>query len=335
MYKIEETGEKRVKKQKYIILGIITVILVTIAGTLAYRATQMKDKEKISHNEYMSETQEKKYIMYKGKKYKYNYNLRTILFMGIDKEGEIEEHKVGAGGQTDSLLLLIMDTEKKTISTLAISRDTMTDIKTYDMNGEYLSTERAQIALQYAYGDGGKKSCVLTKQTVSNLLYQIPIHSYMALTMEGFSYLTDALGGVEIIVPEDYTQINPLFKKGETITLNGKMAEQYVRYRDTNVSGSNSERMERQSQFVEALVKKIQNEITGTKKIAQFYHRLEPYMVTDLSEEELGKMLNYQIEKTIEMVPGRIQQGAKYDEFVVDNEKLQEKVIKLFYKQEQ
>lgn len=322
------------KKQKYIILGIITLILVAIAGTLAYRAIQMKGKQNVSHNEYMDDTQEQKYITYKGKKYKYNYNLKTILFMGIDKEGEIKEHKVGAGGQTDSLLLLVMDTEQKKISTLAISRDTMTDIKTYDMNGEHLSTEREQIALQYAYGDGGKKSCVLTTQAVSNLLYQIPIHSYLALTMEGFSYLTDELGGVDITIPENYTHINPIFEKGKTVTLNGKTAQQYVRFRNTNVTGSNIERMERQSQFVEALVKKLQAEITGTKKIAQFYHKLEPYMVTDLSEDELGKMLQYKIEKTIETVPGSVQQSEKYDEFIVDNEKLQEKVIKLFYKQE-
>ncbi|WP_461809615.1 LCP family protein [Faecalimonas sp.] len=321
-------------KRKYIILGVVTMILVMIAGTLAYRTIQMKDKEKVEYKEYKSNTQEKNYIMYKGKKYKYNYDLRTILFMGIDKQGEIVKNKVGAGGQADSLMLLILDTKKESISALSISRDTMTDIKTYDADGNHLSTDREQIALQYAYGDGGKKSCIRTKEAVSNLLYQIPIQSYVSLTMEGFSYLTDILGGVEIVVPEDYTHINPMFEKGKTITLNGRTAQQYVRFRNTNETGSNNERMERQSQFVEALVKKLQTEITGTKKIAQFYHKLEPYMVTDLSEDELGKMLHYQMDKIIEKVPGKVQENEKYDEFVVDNEKLKEKVIKLFYKKE-
>lgn len=158
------------KKKKYVILGIVTVLLVTVAGVLAYRMQQDKKKEKIKYDGYTDENQETNYITYKGEKYKYNYNLRTVLFMGIDKEGEIEEKKVGGGGQTDSLVLFAMDTEKKTTQALSVSRDTMTDIRTYDMSGEFLSTERAQLALQYAYGDGKAKSCVLTREAVSLVL---------------------------------------------------------------------------------------------------------------------------------------------------------------------
>ena len=322
------------KKKKYVILGIVTVLLVTVAGVLAYRMQQDRKKEKIKYDGYTDENQETNYITYKGEKYKYNYNLRTVLFMGVDKEGEIEEKKVGDGGQTDSLVLFAMDTEKKTTQALSVSRDTMTDIRTYDMSGEFLSTERAQLALQYAYGDGKAKSCVLTREAVSNLLYQTPVNSYVALTMEGFSRIADELGGIRITVPQDYTHINPAFKKGETITLNGKMAEQYVRYRDTSASGSNNERMERQSQFIEALVKQLQINMKEKKDAVHLYRKMKPYMVTDISEEELEKMINYEFEGKVEKVPGTVQKGEKYDEFIVDNEKLQEKVINMFYKHE-
>lgn len=322
------------KKKKYVILGIVTVLLVTVVGVLAYRMQQDRKKEKIKYDGYTDENQETNYITYKGEKYKYNYNLRTVLFMGVDKEGEIEEKKVGGGGQTDSLVLFAMDTEKKTTQALSVSRDTMTDIRTYDMSGEFLSTERAQLALQYAYGDGKAKSCVLTREAVSNLLYQTPVNSYVALTMEGFSRIADELGGIRITVPQDYTHINPAFKKGETITLNGKMAEQYVRYRDTSASGSNNERMERQSQFIEALVKQLQINMKEKKDAVHLYRKMKPYMVTDISEEELEKMINYEFEGKVEKVPGTVQKGEKYDEFIVDNEKLQEKVINMFYKHE-
>ena len=322
------------KKKKYVILGIVTVLLVTVAGVLAYRMQQDRKKEKIKYDGYTDENQETNYITYKGEKYKYNYNLRTVLFMGVDKEGEIEEKKVGGGGQTDSLVLFAMDTEKKTTQALSVSRDTMTDIRTYDMSGEFLSTERAQLALQYAYGDGKAKSCVLTREAVSNLLYQTPVNSYVALTMEGFSRIADELGGIRITVSQDYTHINPAFKKGETITLNGKMAEQYVRYRDTSASGSNNERMERQSQFIEALVKQLQINMKEKKDAVHLYRKMKPYMVTDISEEELEKMINYEFEGKVEKVPGTVQKGEKYDEFIVDNEKLQEKVINMFYKHE-
>lgn len=46
-------------------------------------------------------------------------------------------------------------------------------------------------------------------------------------------------------------------------------------------------------------------------------------------------MINYKLEGEVDKVPGTVRQGEKYDEFVVDNEKLQEKVVKTFYKREQ
>ena len=61
---------------------------------------------------------------------------------------------------------------------------------------------------------------------------------------------------------------------------------------------------------------------------------MKPYMVTDISEDELGKNDQYEFEGNVEKVPGTVQKGEKYDEFIVDNEKLQEKVINMFYKHE-
>ena len=39
--------------------------------------------------------------------------------------------------------------------------------------------------------------------------------------------------------------------------LDGAQAESYVRYRDTSVSGSNTERMERQMQFISAMFEQL------------------------------------------------------------------------------
>lgn len=70
------------KKRKYIILGIVTVLLVAVTVVLAYRMQQEKKKE-ADYDEYTGGNQERNYITYKGEKYKYNYDLRTVLFMGI------------------------------------------------------------------------------------------------------------------------------------------------------------------------------------------------------------------------------------------------------------
>lgn len=324
------------KKNGMIAMIAVTFILVMIAGGLAIGAGKKEKpavEPKKEAEKKKEETQNDGYITYEGKKYKYNSKLRNILFMGVDKTEEFADQEVGKGGQTDSLILLVMNKEDKTTTLLEISRDTMTDLKAYDMNGEYLGIERGQITLQYAYGDGKKRSCQLTKDAVSSLLYEIPIQSHLALTVEGIAIITDALGGVEVTVPEDYTWINPLFQKGATVNLKGDLAEQYVRRRDTNVIGSNKERMDRQSQFLAALAKKMQEKGKDSKSwFLPIMPKLDPYMITDITVDEMEELSQYEMLEPIEIVPGEIQHGEKHDEFIVDDEELQKIIIKLFYK---
>ena len=94
-------------------------------------------------------------------------------------------------------------------------------------------------------------------------------------------------------VPEDYTAIDPVFVQGSTITLNGELTEKYIRSRDTSVLGSNEQRMERQTQFVQALLEKVKSTEDG----------------------------------------GEVQAGEEHDEFHVDDASLQEMIINIFYKE--
>lgn len=256
--------------------------------------------------------------------------MRNILFLGVDKADEFTEQEAGRGGQSDTLILLSMNKEDKTTTLLEISRDTMTDIRVYDINGKYLAKERAQITLQYAYGDGKNKSCRMTKETVEELLYGIPINSYIALGVDGIAVVTDLMGGVRITVPEDYTYIDPEFQKDAELVLRGEQAERYVRYRDTNESGSNNQRMERQTQFLQALAKQLQG------KDLSWYQSViagaESYITTNVSMSEIEKLMQYTMKEQVAVVPGKIRQGKQHDEFIADNKKLQEMIVKMFYK---
>lgn len=316
-------------RQKKIIFGSVVVIVALLVGMFGHGMWKKQEQKKVNSKS-EGKTQEDIYVNYQGKKYEYNHQLKNILFMGIDKSDEFSEQEVGKGGQSDVLILLSMNKEDQTTTLLEISRDAMVDVKTYDMNGKYLGKERSQITTQFAYGDGKHRSCRMTKEVVSELLYGVPIDSYIALGIEGVRNLTDAIGGVKITVPEDYTEINPLFEKGATLVLNGEQAEQYVRTRDIEKTGSNNDRMKRQTQFIEALVYQLQGKEFGWYQ--EVFEEIEKYIVTDLSVEEMKRLSAYQMKEPIEMVPGEVQQGEKHDEFIVDNEKLQEMIIKLFYK---
>lgn len=273
-------------------------------------------------------------ITYEGKKYRYNSNLLNILFLGIDKNEETgEDYLPGDAGQSDCIMLLTLNKETKEARILQIPRDTMTEVDLYDVNGNYYTTVQAQLATQYSYGNGGTGSCWATKKTVSELLYDIPIDAYLSLDMASIPIINDAVGGVTITIPKDYTNIDPAFEKGTTVTLTGKQADSYVHYRDTSVAFSNNERMQRQVQYIPALITAIRNKVgAGSNYYEFFYPLVEKYMVTDLMEDQINKLADYNlVTSEVQYVPGEGKQGEIYEEFHVDEKKLQEIIIKMFY----
>lgn len=319
-------------KNKNKMLVIIAIFCFILIGAVAFTVFKDKKKENKKIASGASEESQSGYITYNGKKYKKNSEIKTTLFMGIDKSAKADLHNnPGENGQSDSLNLLVMNEKTGEAQVLQISRDSMVEIDIYDIDGNKLMKEEGQIALQYAYGDGEKKSCRLTSEKVSELLYGTSIDSYLSLTLEGMVVATDAIGGITLTVPDDYTAIDPVFEKGKTITLDGKLAEKYVRTRDIEILDSNNQRMERQTQFMNALIQKIQ-EIKSNSQYASLYQQLEPYMVTNMTADELKEIADYNISSQMEKIPGVIVEKDGHAQFKVDNEKLKEMVIELFYK---
>ena len=230
-------------------------------------------------------------------------------------------------------MILTLDKEKKEGRIIQIPRDTMTEVDLYDTSGNYSTTVTEQIATQYAYSIGGKSSCFATKKTVSELLYDLPIDGYLAMEYSSIAIVNDAIGGVEITVPEDYTMIDPAFKKGTTLKLTGEQAHDYVRWRDTNASFSNNDRMERQVQYIPALINTIRDYVgEDGDYYKKLYSLVEKYMLTDLNEEGINALAEYElITSDIQYLPGEGKKGEKYEEFYVDEKKLQKMLIETFY----
>ena len=273
-------------------------------------------------------------ITYEGKQYSYNTNLINILFLGVDNTDMLTEDNLpGEAGQSDCIMILTLDKEKKEGRIIQIPRDTMTEVDLYDTSGNYSTTVTEQIATQYAYSIGGKSSCFATKKTVSELLYDLPIDGYLAMEYSSIAIVNDAIGGVEITVPEDYTMIDPAFKKGATLKLTGEQAHDYVRWRDTNASFSNNDRMERQVQYIPALINTIRDYVgEDGDYYKKLYSLVEKYMLTDLNEEEINALAEYElITSDIQYLPGEGKKGEKYEEFYVDEKKLQKMLIETFY----
>lgn len=316
------------KNIKIVLLGLVCALLIGAVGYTLWEDNRQKQTAQTSAGNDDQDT----YIYYEGKKYKPDPNMKAVLFMGIDKTAEAElNSEVGNAGQTDSLNLLVLNKEKKEAQILQISRDAMVDIDVYGSDHEKIMTAKGQIALQYAYGDGKSRSCRLTTEKVSELLCGMKIQAYVSLTLDGITAAADAIGGVKLTVPNDYTAIDPMFEEGREIVLSGEQAEKYVRSRDTGTLDSNNQRMERQAQFMSALITQMQSNV-GQEGAVSLYQTMEPYMVTNMTGEEMMELAEYSYSESIEILPGEITEEDGHAQYIVDNEKLRGIIVKTFYK---
>ena len=222
-------------------------------------------------------------VVYNGHTYRLNPNLTTILAMGIDRQITEETKLHGRGGQSDVLMLIGMDTKTGETNILNISREAYSQVQVYSGDGSLIRTEWLQICLAYAYGDGREKSCENAKLSVSRLLYDLEIQSYIAVDIEGILQANEAVGGVTVNSLVDVKMPDGTFvHKGDRITLHGKNAERYIRTRGQEID-ANAPRMERQKQYLtefsKLVVQKSKSDFTYP---AALFSSLSPYMVTDM-----------------------------------------------------
>ena len=322
---------KKQSIRKGLVLALIFLVLL-IAGTVLVSIGLKKESEPDWDDNLSQENIGQ--ITYEGKQYRYNTNLINILFLGIDNSsGMKDDNMPSEAGQSDCLILLTLDKEKKEARILQIPRDTMTEVDVYNVGGNIFTTLQAQIALQYAYCIGGESSCVATKKAVSELLYDLPIDGYLAMDYTSIATVNDAIGGVELTIPKDYTMINPAFQEGVTLKLTGEQAHNYVRWRDTDTSFSNYDRMDRQVQYILAMIDGLQENVKkNNNDYSDLYSLIEKTMVTNLNESQVKQLLEYHLNaKNVEFLPGEAQKGEIYEEFYVNGENLKKMLIETFY----
>ncbi|MBO4748876.1 MAG: LCP family protein [Lachnospiraceae bacterium] len=286
-----------------------------------------------------SENWEEGDLRYKGVHYRYNEDMLTFLFLGIDKDGTVKEAKNGIdGGQSDAIFLLALNPKTKEASLIGINRDTMTDIDVYNKNGDYLLTTKAQLTLQHGYGDGKEQSCERTLASVTKMMYNLPIHGYCAINYGAIPKINDAVGGVTLTALENVKDHDKVvIKEGQQVHLKGQKAVLYLRSRDTTVAQSASKRLERQKQYLLAYAdtakKAIKEDVT---LLVTLYNTIKKYMVTDVTVDEVSyfstQVADYKFDGNhVYSVPGEIKMGEEFEEFYVDEQGLYELILKVFY----
>ncbi len=329
------------------ILGIIlALLLIAIIAFLVLRyagIVKLTDYNNLDmtapviENVNVSVTDQGHEVVFKDKEYKFNTDMTSILCIGVDKSelGVVE----GTGGQADALYLIALDTSTGKTTVIAVPRDIVTDIGIYSPEGEYLRTEKHQLCLSYAYGDGRKTSCLNTTTAVSRLLYQLPINSYFAINEDAVSDLNDAVGGVTVTLFDDsfYDTNQVRHYAGETITLYGENAMRYVRQREVAYLSSSTERLNRQVNYLKAFTSKAlemtKQDLTTPVTLFNIVDEnsetnLTPATITAFATSVVANGIS---ELNFVTVPGELVSGGTYAEYIVNEEALYELILDTFY----
>ena len=329
----------RVKKMLLVFLCIFLAVLLAAAGGFFYLREKGERELKEQLVSGSGDNSDESYVTYNGKRYKYNDNIINILCLGVDKELPIEEKRSsGSEGLSDAVLLVSINLEDKSVRILGIPRDTIVPVKILDTSGNLVGSENGQITLQYAYGQTAQQSCELMCDSVSNLLYQLPIHRYCSLNLLAVPVLNDAVGGVDVKVLEDIDGDHCKLTAGETVHLEGYAALDYIQERDTHVSRTSMGRLERQKQYMRNYFHQAKESVRDNPSLpVEVFQELEGNMCTNITVEDLTYLIPELLDCTLEEdnpeIQGEVTQPGKNEEFHVDQEALKELVIGYFYEE--
>jgi polyisoprenyl-teichoic acid--peptidoglycan teichoic acid transferase len=184
-------------------------------------------------------------------------------------------------GLSDTMLMLRFDPGQHKLVVLSIPRDTRTWVQGVGLT-----------KLNEANYDGGP---ALAARATSELLGNTPIDRYLRINVQGVEKLVDALGGVNLYVPqtmhyEDESQhLSINLKQGEQ-HLNGAEALQFLRFRYDNLGDIG--RVQRQQMLMRALLEQTLKPQTLTR-VPKILSVIQANIDTNLSVEELIALVGF------------------------------------------
>ncbi|MGP4002109.1 LCP family glycopolymer transferase [Streptomyces sp. 8N706] len=185
------------------------------------------------------------------------HNARNVLLIGSDTRGDGND-KYGRDNGTqrsDTTILLHLAANRKSATAVSIPRDLMVDVPSCRKPDG--SRSEARFAQFNSAFEVAGPACTI--RTVENLT-GIRVDHHMIVDFNGFKRMVDAVHGVEICLKDPISDAEARLElPAGRQKLDGEQALGYVRARYSIGNGSDTERMDRQQQFLGALVKKVQS----------------------------------------------------------------------------
>jgi len=322
--------QKKTLLRTFLIAAAVTFVLciiILIAGITIYNNTLAAGATSEIQNELTEEEQ-----VFEDEKKEVSELNKTIAVFGVD-EDEI---------RTDVIFVVNLNTITNKVKVVSIPRDTKviwTDKQKRAYNqltGNSISISK--INEMAAYGRINQNIGNIRDFTIDEIenILRIHVDSYVVINLEAFREIVDAIGGVDMYVPQDMYYVDNY--QGLYIDLeegmqhlDGDAAEGLVRFR--RYPRGDEARVEVQQTFLKAVAEKVMSQ--SVSSLASMVTRLFPYVKTDIKLNEVLGYLDLLKEfslsgLTFHTVPGV---GADYEGpsyYYIDEEKLDDMITEVF-----
>lgn len=209
--------------------------------------------------------------------------------------------------RTDTILLARFDPQSRRVSVLSIPRDTRVRLPGFGIS-------KANAA-NFAGGPA------LAAQVVSDLMGGIPIDRYVRLNTDALEALIDAVGGVEVYVPEpmqyvDQTQKLFINLEPGLQRLNGEQAHHFARFRRDHLGLGDIGRVQRQQELLRALSRELLSPAVWPR-IPKILQTIRANLDTNLTWEEVLTLAKFILTSggdriDLVLLPGRFSQPGEF-----------------------
>lgn len=266
--KRKRQGVKKMSTSKKVLLTLLGTLLAIILVIVGVGAKMYHDVKSTADDAYETVKRE-------GSADKRQVNLSqqepfSILLLGVDTGalGRTEQ------GRSDTMMVATVNPSTDQSLLVSLPRDTYTEIVGHN----------TQDKMNHAYAFGG---AAMSMDTVENLL-DIPINHYITINMQGIESLVDAVGGIEVNNPFEFTYEGTTFPKGQQ-QLDGDLALKYSRMRYDDPNGDYG-RQERQRQIITGVAKKVLS-TQGLTNYQSILTTMGENVRTDLSFQDMRTLM--------------------------------------------
>ncbi|SFM27056.1 transcriptional attenuator, LytR family [Gracilibacillus orientalis] len=281
-----EVKEKKKKSQRRKIIFFIFVPLIILIGAVsAYVINLVNEAEQVVSNSYESDGRDKSEL--RAQEVDPTEDHVSVLFIGVDSSEHREEN--GESVLSDALILATLNKNDNSVKMLSIPRDSYV----------YVPEVGYEDKITHAHAFGGVQATI---ETVESFL-DIPVDYFVKLNFNAFVDVIDAIGGVEMDVPFEFTESNSDDQSDSIHLYPGEQnldGEDALALARTRKIDNDIERGKRQQEIMKAVISKATS-VNSVFKLDDAIQGVGNNMTTNLSFDEMKAFLSYGTSGSIDM----------------------------------